>query len=76
MVDQIKRFEAGQFYKSVPLELVCEVLDSYTVALPKPGGAAKPAKAAKTASPKQSPANASKPAEAAPSAEPEPTEGE
>ena len=26
--DQIKRFEAGQFYKSVPLELVCEVLES------------------------------------------------
>jgi hypothetical protein len=27
--EQIKRFEAGKFYKSIPLELVCEDLDSF-----------------------------------------------
>jgi quinol monooxygenase YgiN len=35
--DQVKRFEAGNFYKSIPLELVCEVVESFmsTVAKPK-----------------------------------------
>ncbi len=27
--DQIKRFEAGKFYKTIPLELVCESLGSF-----------------------------------------------
>ena len=27
--DQIKRFEAGNFYKTIPLELVCESLGSF-----------------------------------------------
>ena len=46
--DQIKRFEAGKFYKSIPLELVCEALESFSAAPPKPKRAAKPAKAKKT----------------------------
>lgn len=41
--DQIKKFEAGKFYKTIPLELVCESLGSF-------GGAAagKPKKAKKS----------------------------
>src|SRR5690349_16640173 len=41
--EQIKKFEAGKFYKTIPLELVCESLGSF-------GGAAagKPKKAKKT----------------------------
>jgi len=27
--EQIKKFEAGKFYKTMPLELVCECLDSF-----------------------------------------------
>jgi len=27
--DQKKKFEAGQFYKTIPLELICESLDSF-----------------------------------------------
>jgi quinol monooxygenase YgiN len=27
--EQIKKFEAGNFYKSIPLELVCEGIDSF-----------------------------------------------
>jgi hypothetical protein len=45
--DQIKRFEAGKFYKSIPLEFVCETLESFTVSLGTPKRAAKAAKAAK-----------------------------
>ena len=30
--EQIKRFEAGKYYKSIPLELVCEALESFTAA--------------------------------------------
>jgi hypothetical protein len=72
--DQIKRFEAGQFYKSIPIELVCEALESFTASLPKPGRPAKPARAARTASPKE-PAGADEPPpEAAPA--PETAEGE
>ena len=42
--EQIKRFEAGKFYKSIPLELVCEALESFTPTLAKPKRAARPAK--------------------------------
>jgi hypothetical protein len=56
--EQIKRFEAGKFYKSIPLELVCESVESFSATLVKPKRAAKPAKAAK----------------AKPHAEPEPEE--
>jgi len=40
--EQIKKFEAGKFYKTIPLELVCESLGSFTSA-----GAEKPRKAEK-----------------------------
>ncbi len=40
--DQIKKFEAGNFYKTVPLELVCETVASFH--LP---GTEKPRKSAK-----------------------------
>jgi quinol monooxygenase YgiN len=48
--DQIKRFEAGKFYKSIPLELVCEGLESSSVTPEKPKGAGKVVKAGKPAS--------------------------
>jgi heme-degrading monooxygenase HmoA len=41
--EQIKKFEAGKFYKTIPLELVCESLASFAAA-----GAEKPKKAEKT----------------------------
>lgn len=40
--EQIKKFEAGKFYKTIPLELVCESLASFGNA-----GAEKPKKAEK-----------------------------
>ncbi len=45
--DQIKRFEAGNFYKSIPLELVCEELESFTA------GSTKPRRAPRLAKPRQ-----------------------
>src|SRR5208283_3815584 len=45
--EQIKRFEAGKFYKSIPLELVCETVESFSATLVKPKRASKPAKAKK-----------------------------
>lgn len=47
--DQIKRFEAGKYYKSIPLEMVCESVESFSATLIKPKRAAKPAKARKAA---------------------------
>lgn len=47
--DQIKRFEAGNFYKSLPLELVCEAVESFDATLTKPKRGAKPAKSGKAA---------------------------
>jgi hypothetical protein len=46
--EQIRKFEAGKFYKTIPLELVCECLASF-------GGAAarKPKRNARPAKPKQ-----------------------
>ena len=44
--DQIKRFEAGQYYKTIPLELVCEELESFSSMATKPRRAAKPPRAA------------------------------
>jgi len=58
--DQIKRFEAGKFYKSIPLELVCEAVESFSATLAKPKRAAKPGKAKKAA-----PAEESQPEESA-----------
>jgi hypothetical protein len=83
--DQIKRFEAGKFYKSIPLELVCEAVESFTATLTKPKRALKPAKRAKTATEEEpeteatdsSEAEESAPAESAPAVMRGPTpEGE
>lgn len=44
--EQIKKFEAGRFYKTIPLELVCESLASFeTVASEKPKKSDKPERA-------------------------------
>jgi len=44
--EQIKKFEAGEFYKSVPLEYICESLGSFGPAVAgkrkKPGKSEKP----------------------------------
>jgi len=47
--EQIKRFEEGRFCKSIPVELVCEELESFGVPEAMPKQAAKPAKTAKSA---------------------------
>ncbi len=73
--EQIKRFEAGNFYKSIPLELVCEVLESFiaTVARPKrvarPGKPEKPTPVEEPKSEDAAPAEPSAPAFAGPTAE-------
>jgi heme-degrading monooxygenase HmoA len=41
--EQIKKFEAGEFYKTIPLELVCESIASFSAP-----GAEKPKKAKET----------------------------
>lgn len=80
--EQIKRFEAGNYYKSIPLELVCDVLESFstTMAKPKPAAraAAKVVRAARPAEPESEEANDSEPEESgetdsAPAAETGPT---
>ncbi len=44
--EQIKKFEAGKFYKTIPLELVCEALASFdTMASEKPKKSEKPERA-------------------------------
>ena len=46
--EQIKKFEAGEFYKTIPLELVCESLGSFGApAAEKPKKAKEPEKAEK-----------------------------
>jgi len=67
--EQIKRFEAGKFYKSIPLEFVCQTLESFTSTLTKPKRAAKPGKSAKAAPPAEEPE-----AEESAAEEPAPTE--
>ena len=75
--DQIKRFEAGKFYKSIPLEFVCEALESFTVTLGTPKRASKPVKSAKAAPREKARPEESAPAESAPAAATGPTvEGE
>jgi hypothetical protein len=76
--DQIKKFEAGKFYKSIPLEFICETLESFTVDLGEPKPAAKPRKAAKPArakksQPEESQEEQTAQAEESPEAAPEPT---
>ncbi len=74
--DQIKRFEAGNFYKSIPVELVCEALDSFIVEPAKPNPVAKPAKAPKAAPAGKSKPKIAAPSKAAASEDMAPTEGE
>jgi len=47
--EQIRKFEAGKFYKTIPLELVCEVLGSFGTP-----AAEKPKKAEKEEAPEKS----------------------
>lgn len=52
--EQIKKFEAGNFYKTIPLELVCEALGSFEgSATEKPRKPAKAEKSAKAAKPEK-----------------------
>jgi len=75
--EQIKRFEAGKFYKSIPLELVCEELESFSVTPTKPKRPARPVKVEKAAASEDSPPEDSAPTEPAPPAMTGPTvEGE
>ena len=64
--EQIKRFEAGNYYKSIPLELVCESVESFSATLAKPKRTAKPAKAKKAAPSEEPEAEVSQPEEAPP----------
>jgi hypothetical protein len=64
--EQIKRFEAGKFYKSIPLELVCEALESFSETPAKPKRPARPAKAEKAAPAEESQTEESAPTEPSP----------
>ena len=64
--EQIKRFEAGKYYKSIPLELVCESVESFSATLAKPKRTAKPAKAKKAARHEEPEAEVSQPEESQP----------
>ena len=55
--EQIKKFEAGKFYKTIPLELVCECLGSFIGA-----AARKPKKSAGPARTKKKPESPTPPA--------------
>jgi hypothetical protein len=61
--EQIKRFEAGKFYKSIPIELVCEAVESFSATLTKPKRSAKPGKAEKSAPAEEAQAEESAPKE-------------
>ena len=75
--EQIKRFEAGKFYKSIPVELVCETVESFSATLAKPKRAAKPGKKQKAEPPEEPQPAESAPTESSPAAFTGPTvEGE
>ena len=75
--EQIKRFEAGKFYKSVPLELVCEELDSFSVTPAKSKRPSRPTKTAGAAPSAEAQPEESAPAESSPTGFTGPTvEGE
>lgn len=65
--DQIKRFEAGQFYKSVPLEYVCECLCSFGPAVA--GKSKRPRKSKKTKATEAAEPPAPAPADSTPEGE-------
>jgi len=64
--EQIKKFEEGKFYKSIPLELVCEYLDSFSAPAEKPKRVRKPAKSKSAEEPEASASEESAPGEGAP----------
>jgi quinol monooxygenase YgiN len=70
--EQIKRFEAGKFYKTIPLELVCEELDAFAAPATKAKRVAKAAKGSKAASAREpeSGDSAAEASESAPAAGP------
>jgi hypothetical protein len=75
--DQIKKFEAGKFYKSIPLELVCECLDSFGAPAEKPKRAPKTEKSEKAEEAEKPQAEEPSNGESSPTAIPGPTpEGE
>ena len=56
--DQIRKFEAGKFYKTIPLELVCECLGSFGgTPARKPKKNTRPLKAKKKQEPPAEPAS-------------------
>jgi len=59
--DQIKQFEAGNFYKSIPQELVCEAIDSLSGPPEEPKRPGKAAKLKKNRTPAKAEAAESKP---------------
>ncbi len=69
--EQIKKFEAGGYYKTIPLELVCQSLGEFSSRAPKPRGVKR---AGKPAEPEAEAASEAAP-EAAPTSGPTP-EGE
>lgn len=53
--EQIKKFEAGEFYKTIPLELVCQTLGNFSNRAARPRSAKK---AEKSEAPEAAPASA------------------
>ncbi len=75
--EQIRKFEAANFYKSIPLELVCEELDSFGPPAETPKRASRPRVRAKTPGARTSEAEKEDRVEAVPAAMPAPApEGE
>jgi hypothetical protein len=73
--DQIKKFEAGNFYKSIPQEVVCEAIESFGAPPEKPRGPIRVSKPGKKRTPGK--AEAGEPEADGPSPTEEPsTEGE
>jgi len=69
--EQIRKFEAGKFYKTIPLQLVCECLGSFR-ALPAP----KPKKDARLSKTKKKEGSSTKPKSHAPGFTDSTAEGE
>jgi len=75
--DQIKKFEAGKFHKSIPVELICESFDSFGPPMEKPKRAARTATSRKAKEAEQAEAEESGGTESSHTALPGPTpEGE
>jgi hypothetical protein len=68
--DQIKKFEAGNFYKSIPQEVVCEAIESFGAPSEKPERPIRVSKSGKKRTPEKAEAGESEPAEPSPTEEP------